>query len=231
MSSQITLPAESRTEFGKGAARRLRRADRVPAVVYGHGDDPLHLSLPGHDTMLALKHRNTVLSLDVDGAEHLALAKFVQRDPIRGTIEHVDFVTVRRGEKIQVDISVLTTGDPQTGTVVTVGLQSITVLADALNIPENVHVDVTDAVAGFHVLAGGLELPAGVELITDPELVAVAVAETHLAEEVEAAELEAGAGAATAAAVAEEEAEAAAEEAAEGDSADGPADGSSSDES
>lgn len=215
MSSQIKLSAESRTEFGKGAARRLRRADKVPAVVYGHGEDPLHLSLPGHQTMLALKHRNTVLSLDVEGAEHLALAKFVQRDPIRGTIEHVDFVTVRRGEKIQVDISVLTTGDPRTGTVVTVGLQSITVSADALSLPESVHVDVTDAEAGFHVLAGQLELPAGVELITDPELVAVAVAETHLAEEVEAAELEVGAGAATAAAVAEEDAAEAAE-AAEG---------------
>ena len=145
MSSQITLPAEPRTEFGKGAARRLRRAGQVPAVVYGHGEYPVHLSLPGHQTMLALKHRNTVLSLDMGGAEHLALAKFVQRDPIRGTIEHVDFVTVRRGEMVQVDISVLTTGDPQTGTVVTVGLQSITVSADAMNLPESVHVDVTDA--------------------------------------------------------------------------------------
>ena len=226
MSSQITLPAEPRTEFGKGAARRLRRADKVPAVVYGHGEDPLHLSLPGHQTMLALKHRNTVLSLDVDGSEHLALAKFVQRDPIRGTIEHVDFVTVRRGEKIEVDISVLTTGDPQTGTVVTVGLQSVTVSADALNLPESIHVDVTDAVAGFHVLAGQLELPEGVELITDPELVAVAVAETHLAEEVEAAELEAGAGAATAAAVAEEEAIEAAE-AADASGSESPGEGGS----
>ncbi|MFC3686887.1 50S ribosomal protein L25/general stress protein Ctc [Aquipuribacter hungaricus] len=218
MSSQTSLPAETRTEFGKGAARRLRRADKVPAVVYGHGEAPIHLSLPGHQTMLALKHRNTVLSLDVDGAEHLALAKFVQRDPIRGTIEHVDFVTVRRGEKIQVDISVLTTGDPQTGTVVTVGVQSIAVLADAMDLPESVHVDVTDAEAGFHVLVGQLELPAGVELVTDPELVAVAVAETHLAEEVEAAELEVGAGAATAAAEAEEAEQAEAEAtAAEGD--------------
>ncbi len=215
MSSQISLPAETRTEFGKGAARRLRRADKVPAVVYGHGEAPVHLSLPGHQTMLALKHRNTVLSLDVDGAEHLALAKFVQRDPIRGTIEHVDFVTVRRGEKVQVDISVLTTGDPQGGTVVTVGLQSITVSADAMNLPENVHVDVTDAAAGFSVTAGQLDLPEGVELITDPDLVAVAVAETHLAEEVEAAELEVGAGAATAAA--EAEAEEATETAGEGD--------------
>ena len=225
MSSQITLPAEPRTEFGKGAARRLRRAGQVPAVVYGHGEDPVHLSLPGHQTMLALKHRNTVLSLDMGGAEHLALAKFVQRDPIRGTIEHVDFVTVRRGEMVQVDISVLTTGDPQTGTVVTVGLQTITVSADAMNLPESVHVDVTDAEPGFHLLAGQLELPAGVVLITDPDLVAVAVTETHLAEEVEAAELEVGAGAATAAAVAEEEAAEAAEAAADSD--DAPAGGAS----
>ncbi len=200
MSSQISLPAETRTEFGKGAARRLRRADKVPAVVYGHGADPLHLSLPGHQTMLALKHRNTVLSLQVDGTEHLALAKFVQRDPIRGFIEHVDFVTVVRGEKVQVDIAVLTTGDPQGGTVVTVGLQSIAVLADAMDLPENVHVDVTDAAAGFHVLAGQLQLPAGVELVTDADAVAVTVSETHLSEELEVAELEVGAGAAAAAA-------------------------------
>ncbi|WP_336921859.1 50S ribosomal protein L25/general stress protein Ctc [Aquipuribacter sp. SD81] len=196
MSSEIHLPAETRTEFGKGAARRLRRADKVPAVVYGHGEAPLHLSLPGHQTMLALKHRNAVVTLDVSGDAHLALAKFVQRDPIKGFIEHVDFVTVRRGEKVQVDISVVTTGDPLGGTVVVVDHQTITVLADALNLPENVHVDVEGKAAGYHVLAKDLDLPAGVELVTDGEENVVSVNETHLEEELAEAEAEVGAGAA-----------------------------------
>ncbi len=207
-SSEIHLPAESRHEFGKGPARRLRRADRVPAVVYGHGEDPLHLSLPGHQTMLALKHRNAVLTLDVEGTEHLAFAKFVQRDPIRGVIEHVDFVTVRRGEKIQVDVAVLTTGDPIGGTVVTVDHQTVAVLADAMNLPESIEVDVEGAEAGHQVLAGQLSLPDGVELVTDPEAIVVNVTETRLEAALEAAELEVGAGAtAAAAAAAEDEAQ------------------------
>lgn len=229
MSSEIHLPAESRTEFGKGAARRLRRADKVPAVVYGHGEDPLHLSLPGHQTFLALKHRNAVLTLDVEGTEHLAFAKFVQRDPIRGFIEHVDFVTVRRGEKIQVDVAVVTQGEPLTGTVVTVDHQTVAVLADAMNLPESIHVDVDGAEAGLQVLAKDLELPKGVELVTDGEAVVVHVSETRLAEELEAAELEVGAGAAGAAAAAEEAAEEAAE--AEGETTEEPAAESGSDES
>jgi large subunit ribosomal protein L25 len=226
VSSEIHLPAESRTEFGKGAARRLRRADKVPAVVYGHGEDPLHLSLPGHQTMLALKHRNAVLTLDVDGTEHLAFAKFVQRDPIKGFIEHVDFVTVRRGEKIQVDVSVLTTGEPLGGTVVTVDHQTVAVLADAMNLPEHIDVDVEGKAAGYQVLAKDLVLPTGVELVTDGEAVVVNVTETCLAEELEELELEVGAGATAAAAAAEEsaaeEAEAAGEAGAE--SAEAPAD-------
>ena len=205
-SSEIHLPAETRHEFGKGPARRLRRADRVPAVVYGHGEDPLHLSLPGHQTMLALKHRNAVLTLDVEGTQHLAFAKFVQRDPIRGVIEHVDFVTVRRGEKIQVDVAVLTTGDPMGGTVVTVEHQTVAVLADAMKLPESFEVDVEGAEAGHQVLAGQLSLPAGVELVTDPEAIVVNVTETRLEAALEAAELEVGAGASAAAAAAVEEA-------------------------
>lgn len=208
MSSEIHLPAESRTEFGKGAARRLRRADKVPAVVYGHGEDPLHLSLPGHETMLALKHRNAVLTLDVSGTEHLAYAKFVQRDPIKGFIEHVDFVTVRRGEKIQVDVAVLTTGDPMGGTVVTVEHQTVAVLADAMNLPESITVDVEGFEAGHQVFVRDLEVPEGVELVTDADAIVVNVTETRLEAALEEAELEVGAGAATAAAEAEAEAEA-----------------------
>lgn len=216
-SSEIHLSAESRNEFGKGAARRLRRADKVPAVVYGHGEDPLHLSLPGHQTMLALKHRNAVLTLDVDGTEHLAYAKFVQRDAIRGSIEHVDFVTVRRGEKIQVDIAVVTTGEPVGGTVVTVEHNTIAILADAMNLPESVEVDVEGFEDGHQVLAKELVLPTGVELVTDPEAIVVNVTETRLEAALEAAELEVGAGASAAAAAAVEE-EAQQEDAAREDS-------------
>ena len=201
-SSEIHLPAESRNEFGKGAARRLRRADKVPAVVYGHGEDPLHLSLPGHQTMLALKHRNAVLTLDVEGTEHLAFAKFVQRDPIKGFIEHVDFVTVRRGEKIQVDVSVLTHGESMGGTVVTVEHNTVAVLADAMNLPEHIEVDVEGFEAGHQVLAKDLTMPEGVELVTDPDTIVVNVTETRLEAALEAAELEVGAGATAAAAAA-----------------------------
>ncbi|WP_380165747.1 50S ribosomal protein L25/general stress protein Ctc [Jannaschia sp. R86511] len=216
-SAEIHLSAESRHEFGKGAARRLRRADRVPAVVYGHGEDPLHLSLPGHETMLALKHRNAVLTLDVEGTEHLAFAKFVQRDPIKGFIEHVDFVTVRRGEKIQVDVAVVTHGDPIGGTVVTVEHNTIAVLADAMNLPESVDIDVEGFEAGHSVLAKDVKLPAGVELVTDPESIVVNVTETRLEAALEAAELEVGAGATAAAAAAVED-EAAQEDAKREDS-------------
>ncbi|MGJ7442254.1 50S ribosomal protein L25/general stress protein Ctc [Aquipuribacter sp. MA13-6] len=203
-SAEIHLPAESRHEFGKGAARRLRRADKVPAVVYGHGEDPLHLSLPGHQTMLALKHRNAVLTLDVEGTEHLAFAKFVQRDAIRGTIEHVDFVTVRRGEKIQVDVAVVTHGESMGGTVVTVEHNTLAVLADAMNLPESIDVDVEGFEAGHQVFAKDLTMPAGVELVTDPESIVVNVTETRLEAALEAAELEVGAGATAAAAAAVE---------------------------
>lgn len=216
-SAEIHLPAESRHEFGKGAARRLRRADKVPAVVYGHGEDPLHLSLPGHQTMLALKHRNAVLTLDVEGTEHLAFAKFVQRDAIKGTIEHVDFVTVRRGEKIQVDVAVVTHGESMGGTVVTVEHNTIAVLADAMNLPESVDVDVEGFEAGHQVFAKDLTLPKGVELVTDPEAIVVNVTETRLEAALEAAELEVGAGATAAAAAAVEE-EAAQEDAKREDS-------------
>lgn len=181
MSSEIRLPAESRTEFGKGASRRIRRAHLVPAVVYGHGEDPLHISLPGHETMLALKHRNAVVAIDLAGEEHLAYAKFVQRHAIKGEIEHVDFVTIRRGEKIQVDIPVLTTGTAQPDAVVTVEHNTITVLADAFTLPESVEVDIEDFEVGRQVLAKELTLPADVELVTDPDAMVINSTEVRAA--------------------------------------------------
>lgn len=181
MSSEIRLPAETRSEFGKGASRRLRRADQVPAVVYGHGEDPLHISLPGHQTMLALKHRNAVVAIDLGGEEHLAYAKFVQRHAIKQDVEHVDFVTIRRGEKIQVDIPVITTGTAQPDAVVTVEHQTIAVLADAFSLPESIEVDIEDFAVGTQILAGELALPDGVELVTDPEAMVINATEVRAA--------------------------------------------------
>ncbi|HEV8056143.1 MAG TPA: 50S ribosomal protein L25, partial [Nocardioidaceae bacterium] len=116
--SEVKIQAEPRTEFGKGAARRIRRADKVPAVVYGHGTDPIHITLPGHDTMLALKNSNALLSIELDGDSQLALPKQVQRDPIKGFIEHVDLILVRRGEKVTVDVRVHVVGQPVSGALV-----------------------------------------------------------------------------------------------------------------
>src|SRR5215470_6328311 len=136
MAEKIT--AEVRTEFGKGAARRIRRDDKIPAVVYGHGNDPIHLTLPGHDTMMALKHggANALLELDIDGSSQLALTKQVQVDPIRRVLEHVDFVAVRRGEKVTVDVPVHVVGEAAPEALVVTESSTVQVEAEATAIPE-----------------------------------------------------------------------------------------------
>lgn len=219
MSDHVKIVAEKRTEFGKGAARRIRRADKVPAVLYGHGTPPIHLSLPGHDTMMALKVQNAVITIELEGEEHLALAKDVQRDPIKRFIEHVDLVEVRRGEKVQVDIAVHVEGEAAPETVVTLEHPSVTVEADALNIPEALTVSVEGVEAGTQVLAGQIELPEGTTLVTDPETLVVnvtqAVSEAALEAELAEAESEAGIEHEAPEAAGEESAEGAAEGAAE----------------
>ena len=142
--SETTLQAESRTEFGKGAARRLRRDAKVPAVLYGHGTNPIHVSLPGHDTMLALKHggANSLLSIDLQGKTRLAIPKQVQRDPIKGFLEHLDLLIVERGEKVTVEVRIHTTGEAAADTVVTVENATISVEAEATHIPEVIEVSV-----------------------------------------------------------------------------------------
>jgi large subunit ribosomal protein L25 len=196
MSEELKISAEKRTEFGKGAARRIRRADKIPAVLYGHGTDPVHVTLPGHDTLLALRGSNAVLTLDVEGDEHLALAKDVQRDPIKRVIEHVDLVIVRRGEKVTVDVAVHVEGEAAPETVVTVDHATLSVEADAMNIPEVFTVSVEGLPAGTQVLASQVELPAGVTLVTDPEALVVnvtqAISEEALDAELAEAEAEAG---------------------------------------
>lgn len=196
MSDQINISAEKRTEFGKGAARRTRREGKVPAVLYGHGTDPVHLSLPGHATMMALKVQNAVLTLDIEGDEQLALVKDVQRDPIKRSIEHVDLVIVRKGEKVVVDVPVHVEGEAGPETVVTVENATLSVEAEATRIPETVVVSVEGLEAGTQVLASEVELPAGVTLVTDAEALVVNVTQAISAEALEAelaeAESEAG---------------------------------------
>lgn len=186
--SEVKLTAAKRTEFGKGAARRLRRAHQVPAVIYGHGTDPVHVSLPGHATMLALKQQNVLLTLDVEGDPTLVLPKAVQRDPIRGIIEHVDLIIVKRGEKVTVDVAVHLTGTPAPGALVTSELNSLSVEVEATNIPTQIEVSVEGAQAGSLIHAGQIELPVGATLVTDAEatVVHVSSATEDLATETEA---------------------------------------------
>ena len=171
------IAAEARTEFGKGAARRIRREDKVPAVIYGHGNDPTHITLPGHEIMLALKHggANALLDIDVDGESHLALTKQVQVDPIKRFIEHVDFVAVRRGEKVTVDIPVHVVGEAVAETLVVLENSVVSVEAEATHIPEFVEVDVEGAEVGTQVHASDLKLPKGTELLTDGDILVVNV--------------------------------------------------------
>ena len=198
MADNPQIKAESRTEFGKGAARRIRRADKVPAVLYGHGNEPVHITLPGHDTMMALKHggANALLSLDIDGSNHLALTKQVQADPIKGHLEHIDFVEVRKGEKVTVEIAIHVIGESKSDALVVTDLNTVSVEAEATNIPEFIEVSVEDAAAGFQVFAKDLDLPEGSTLLTDEDALVVNVTHAPTAEEVEAEleELEAEAG-------------------------------------
>ena len=192
------ITAESRTEFGKGAARRIRREHKVPAVVYGHGNEPIHITLPGHETMMALKHggANALLELSIDGKTQLALTKQVQIDPIKRHLEHVDFVVVRAGEKVTVEVPVHLNGEAAKETLVVVGTTTIQLEAEATHIPEYVEVDIEGAEAGTQILASDLTLPKGSTLLLDGETLIVNITEAPTAEEVEAeleeAEAEAG---------------------------------------
>lgn len=191
--SEIKLAATARTEFGKGAARRVRRAHQIPAVLYGHGADPIHVTLPGHETMLALKHANALFSIELEGAAHMAIVKDVQRDPVKNVIEHVDLLVVRKGEKVSVDVNVHVVGETAPGTLPMVELQQLSLEAEATHLPEAVEVSVEGLEAGSQVRAGEIALPAGATLLTDAETVVVAVTGQQVDEAVEAAEDEAAA--------------------------------------
>jgi large subunit ribosomal protein L25 len=177
--SITTLNAESRTQFGKGAARKIRRAHKIPAVMYGHGTEPLHITLPGHEAMLALKNQNALLTIVVDGEEHLALAKDIQRDPIKPVIEHVDLVVVRRGEKVTVDVAVHLEGEAAPDSVVTVDNNTLQLAVEATAIPESLTVSIEGLEPGTQILAGQVTLPDGAELVSGEDLLVVNITEAR----------------------------------------------------
>jgi large subunit ribosomal protein L25 len=198
MSDDTKIKAESRTEFGKGAARRIRRADKVPAVIYGHGNDPIHVTLPGHETMMAIRHggSNALLYLDIEGKEHLALTKQIQSDPIRGFLEHIDFVEVRKGEKVTVDVGIHLVGDALPDSLVVTENTTVSLEAEATHIPEYIELSIEGAAVGTQFHASDLVLPEGSLLLSDDDMMIVNVTHAPTAEEVEAeleeAEAEAG---------------------------------------
>ena len=170
------IDAEVRTTFGKGVARKLRSAGKVPVVVYGHGTEPQHLALPAHDVALLLRKANAILDLQIVGGDsQLALVKDVQKDPVRQIIEHIDLIVVRKGERVEVDVSVHVNGEPVSGTVAEQDAKSLLIEAAAISIPENLVVDVEGLEAGAHVYAKDVKLPEGSVLITDPETLVVAI--------------------------------------------------------
>ena len=178
--SDSKIAAVSRTEFGKGAARRTRRAGLVPAVLYGHGTDPVHLSLPGHEVLLALRVANAVLEISLDGGRsQLALAKQVQRDPIKGTIDHLDLVIVRKGEKVTVEVGLVVVGDHPSDRIVMMDQQTITLEVEATHIPASVEVNVAGLEIGDTITAKDLDLPKGAVFPGEPDDLILSMAATQ----------------------------------------------------
>lgn len=197
--SEVRISAEPRTEFGKGGARRTRRAGQVPAVLYGHGEAPTHIALPAREFAAAIRHGGLTQVLDIaisDGTTHLALPKAIQRDPIKDTFDHVDLLIVKRGERVTIDVPVVLVGEAARGTLVMTEITKLSITADALNLPENLEASIDGLAAGSHVTAADVKLPAGAELIADPETVLAVVTVAPSAADLEAAEpAEAGEGA------------------------------------
>lgn len=194
MADMLKLDAEKRTEFGKGAARRARMAHKIPAVIYGHGAAPLHVLLPGHDTMMALKHSNALISIEWDGDKQMVLVKDVQRHAVKREISHVDLLVVRKGEKVTVDVPVHVTGESFPGTVAVTEHTSLSVEAEATHIPEWFEVSIEGMGEGEKITAGDVTLPSGSTLVTDPAstVVSISIPRAAVAEEdEEAAEEEA----------------------------------------
>ena len=175
MADDNKLVAEARDSFGKGAARKIRAAGKIPAVIYGHGTDPVHVTLPGHQVGLILRKANQVLDLDIAGKSQLALVKDVQKDPVRQIIEHLDLIVVRKGEKVTIDVPVHVEGETISGTTAAQDANTISLEAEATNIPERIVVNVEGLEAGTQILAKDLKLPEGSTLISDPETLVINV--------------------------------------------------------
>ena len=182
------LVTEVRESFGKGAARKIRAVGKIPAVIYGHGTEPQHVTLPGHEVSLILRKSNQILELDIQGKVQLALVKDVQKDPVRQIIEHIDLIVVRKGEKVTIDVPVHLEGEAAPGTTVNQDANTISLEAEATNIPESIVVSIEGAEDGTQIFARDLTLPAGSSLITDEDTLIVAIsiaAEQDLGEEAE----------------------------------------------
>jgi len=184
--------AELRENFGKGFARRLRAAGKIPAVIYGHGAEPVHVALPGHQTALLVRRANVVLELDVNGTHQLTLVKDVQKDPVHQIIEHIDLIVVTKGEKIQVDVPIVVVGEPAAGTIANLDATSVALEVEATHIPEHIELDVEGLEDGTHVTASQLTLPTGSSLVADGDLLIVAIsvpsATLAAADDIEAAD-------------------------------------------
>jgi large subunit ribosomal protein L25 len=207
MADDNKLVAEVRTTFGKGAARRIRATGKIPAVIYGHGTSPQHVTLPNHEVSLILRKANAVLDLDINGKSQLALVKDVQKDPVKQIIEHIDLVIVRKGEKVTIDIPVHLEGEALPGTQVLQDANTLSIEAEATNIPERLIVSIEGLGEGTHITAAQVTLPEGSTLISDPDLLVVGITSATVADLGESAEEEAEGEAA------EGEAEAASEDA------------------
>ena len=193
--AEVTLQAQTRDEFGKGAARRIRRAGQVPAVLYGHGSQPIHVTLPGHAILLALRQANVLLNIELpDGAAELALPKQVQRDPIRDTVEHVDLLIVKRGEKVTVEVPLVLVGEAAAETLVNQDRNAVAVLAEATNIPAEIVVSIDGADVGTQITLADIALPEGVTLAEDADSLVLTVVKARSAAEVDAELAEAAAG-------------------------------------
>ncbi|GAT86405.1 50S ribosomal protein L25/general stress protein Ctc [Paenarthrobacter nicotinovorans] len=186
--SEQKLTAELRTEFGKGFARRARMAGQIPAVIYGHGAEPIHINLPGRATTLAVRVSNALLAIDVDGEQHLTLVKDIQRDPVKQIIEHVDLQTVKAGEKVTVDIAVHVSGEVAPGAVASLEATTVSLEAEATHVPTAVEVNIEGRKAGENIHASDLELPKGSTLLTEGDTLVVRVAEEASTEEEETTE-------------------------------------------
>ncbi|GAA4671456.1 50S ribosomal protein L25/general stress protein Ctc [Frondihabitans cladoniiphilus] len=167
------LSVERRTSFGKGAARKIRAVDKIPAVLYGHGTDPVHVTLPGHETMLIVRRANSILELDIEGTQALALVKDIQRDPVRQIIEHIDLIVVRAGERVEVEVPVHIEGESYPGTIHVLETSTLLLEVLATDIPQNVVVSIEGLEEGAQLSASDVKLPEGAVLITDPEILVV----------------------------------------------------------